>query len=286
MPTCTYCGGEIVFRRVGGVTTPIHLDGGCWKTAAPQSYPTALRFDHAHDICRRARCPICDALVFFIRHNGGSVWVNDLGWPWPKHDCFDQAPDCRSPLRILSERALQFPGSAGAVVTCVAFTPGVPGCTAVVTTPKAGSEQWIVNGVQNPQQLVGALVILSADRTMLVHADLGTLAISRRCPVCSVELSQQEFEAHMTNQHEAVRCTRCHVLITRAALEAHRHEHDREDRARKKPVRRIHPGARGPEPEPIPTGIQAEGQPCPRGHGSLRSWEGLPRCWACGWPYR
>ena len=139
MSTCKYCGGEIVFRRVEGVTTPIHLDGNCWKTATPQSYPTALRFEHAHDICRRTRCPKCDAKVFFIRHNGGSVWVNDLGWPWPKHDCFDQAPDCRSPLQILSEKALQFPGSAGAVVTWVAFTPGVTGCTAVVTTPEAGS---------------------------------------------------------------------------------------------------------------------------------------------------
>jgi hypothetical protein len=27
--------------------------------------------------------------VFFIRHNGGSVWVDPpLGWPWWKHGCF------------------------------------------------------------------------------------------------------------------------------------------------------------------------------------------------------
>jgi len=26
--------------------------------------------------------------VFFIRHNGGSVWVDPpLGWPWDKHGC-------------------------------------------------------------------------------------------------------------------------------------------------------------------------------------------------------
>jgi hypothetical protein len=25
---------------------------------------------------------------------------------------------------------------------------------------------------------------------------------------------------------------------------------------------------------------------CPRGHGRLRDWEGKPRCWKCGWPWK
>ena len=25
---------------------------------------------------------------------------------------------------------------------------------------------------------------------------------------------------------------------------------------------------------------------CPRGHGTLREWEGLPPCWDCGWPWK
>lgn len=25
---------------------------------------------------------------------------------------------------------------------------------------------------------------------------------------------------------------------------------------------------------------------CPRGHGNLREWEGVPRCWSCGWPWK
>lgn len=34
------------------------------------------------------RCPKCKAEVFFVRHNGGCVWLDPpLGWPWPKHDC-------------------------------------------------------------------------------------------------------------------------------------------------------------------------------------------------------
>jgi phage FluMu protein Com len=35
-------------------------------------------------------CPKCRRLVYFVRHNGGSVWLDELGQPWPKHPCYDQ----------------------------------------------------------------------------------------------------------------------------------------------------------------------------------------------------
>jgi len=31
--------------------------------------------------------------VYFVRHNGGSVWFDELGPPWPKHGCFDEHRD-------------------------------------------------------------------------------------------------------------------------------------------------------------------------------------------------
>src|ERR1700690_516570 len=52
------------------------------------------------DFTRPTSCPECGREVFFIRHNGGSVWVDPpLGWPWPKHACFDK-PD--EPTRTFS----------------------------------------------------------------------------------------------------------------------------------------------------------------------------------------
>lgn len=42
------------------------------------------------DFTRPTSCHICKADVFFIRHNGGSVWLDCLGSPWEKHGCFDQ----------------------------------------------------------------------------------------------------------------------------------------------------------------------------------------------------
>ena len=35
-------------------------------------------------------CPECSADVFFVRHNGGCAWFDDLGPPWPLHPCFAQ----------------------------------------------------------------------------------------------------------------------------------------------------------------------------------------------------
>ena len=45
-------------------------------------------YPNEEDFCRPTRCPECDADVFFVRHNGGSVWLDPpLGWPWYKHPC-------------------------------------------------------------------------------------------------------------------------------------------------------------------------------------------------------
>lgn len=72
------------------------ISPGGFSTAAPTR--TILnRMYQNDDLCRPTSCPICSAPVFFVRHNGGSVWFDDLGQPWPKHECF---PDCSSGVRL------------------------------------------------------------------------------------------------------------------------------------------------------------------------------------------
>ncbi|GAA1724596.1 hypothetical protein GCM10009766_00050 [Microcella frigidaquae] len=37
-----------------------------------------------------AMCPKCESPVYFIRpQNGGAVWFDELGKPWPKHPCME-----------------------------------------------------------------------------------------------------------------------------------------------------------------------------------------------------
>lgn len=91
MSRCWHCGGEIEFRYIDGRPTPIHLSGGWCQGDHGHSRvevtPSEYRFE---DVCRETTCPICRQGVYFFTHNGGSVWVDELGWPWPKHACFSR----------------------------------------------------------------------------------------------------------------------------------------------------------------------------------------------------
>lgn len=77
--TCQFCQGSIRFRTISGSIIPLH-DGDV-------RCPTAER-NGQPDVCWRTTCPICGAPVFFVRHNGGAVWFDELGKPWEKHGCF------------------------------------------------------------------------------------------------------------------------------------------------------------------------------------------------------
>lgn len=80
MSQCKYCGGTLEFRTVGG--RPIAFAGTC----SCETDPGAFR--EKESFCRPTKCPHCSRSVYFLRHNGGSVWLDEPGWSWPKHGCF------------------------------------------------------------------------------------------------------------------------------------------------------------------------------------------------------
>lgn len=82
MSICRYCGEEITFRYIDGILRPIHAYGMPCGERAPYSDDSLKRAVHT-------RCPRCSQMVWLVHHNGGKVWVDELGWPWPKHPCFD-----------------------------------------------------------------------------------------------------------------------------------------------------------------------------------------------------
>ena len=49
------------------------------------------------DTCHKTPCPYCGKIVYFVRHNNGSVWFDELGQPWDKHPCFLTNPEPSSP---------------------------------------------------------------------------------------------------------------------------------------------------------------------------------------------
>jgi hypothetical protein len=88
---CQFCGGEIIFRVIRGLITPIHL-------GEKDCEGRRLYRSDQEGIAHLTKCPRCLASVYFLRNNGGSIWLESLGWPWPKHGCFD---DPRTPSSIL-----------------------------------------------------------------------------------------------------------------------------------------------------------------------------------------
>lgn len=53
--------------------------------------PIDAVWNHGDSCCAPSVCKFCGATVFFVRHNGGSVFFDSLGWPWPKHACLVKA---------------------------------------------------------------------------------------------------------------------------------------------------------------------------------------------------
>lgn len=104
MPTCYNCGGEIEFRYMDGRPTPIHLDGQ-WcpgyraAPAEPKPFATATSYVNPN-----AYCPVCGVRVFFYQSpNGGRVFFDDVGWPWPKHPCTDNPRSQSGHVRSIAE---------------------------------------------------------------------------------------------------------------------------------------------------------------------------------------
>lgn len=83
MDVCSRCGGSLIFRNVNGHATPVHLSGGCRGSGGGRGR------DWSEDFCFATRCRQCRASVYLVRHNGGTVLLDDLGPPWPKHPCYD-----------------------------------------------------------------------------------------------------------------------------------------------------------------------------------------------------
>lgn len=100
MAKCKYCGGTITFRKVDGKIVPIHLTGGCstggyhgYRKPAKRLPAIANSIDEQPRsfLNPNARCPVCNENVFFFQcPNGGRVFFDDVGWPWPKHPCTDR----------------------------------------------------------------------------------------------------------------------------------------------------------------------------------------------------
>jgi len=219
MPTCKYCGEEIEFRYVNGRCVPIHPDGG-WQCSWSQDevvsieyLPATTRDWHHQDFTRPSHCPKCGANVFFIRHNGGSVWLDELGWPWPKHACFDQPNSATSEFARWSVKASGFENAKIGVITCV-HPPESSRLSDRMVEIKLGNGTKIgvfLQWMPADDSLTGALVCVSTENKLLLHEKHGEIAFHRLVEV-SIPPSQNAI----------VRCPRCNAFVIRKNMDKHK----------------------------------------------------------------
>lgn len=136
--------------------------GGSRSTVRTAELPTAgtrSTWD-CGDYCHPTRCPICGAYVFFVRYNGGSVWFDQLGKPWPKHACFDDDYYGGHLRDALTDQSGQNPLSVfGVVIETEVIEPGESGrivvrCSNGMLVDDTFDTEW------NLVHSVGALMIV------------------------------------------------------------------------------------------------------------------------------
>lgn len=113
MATCRRCGNPVEFRLVDGRCIPLHLNGSCIGGGVNGATDYSGYNLSPESTCFCTDCPKCGHKVFFIRHNGGSVWIDaPLGPPWFKHACFDAPSTTAARSNLVAEYKLVIPNVA------------------------------------------------------------------------------------------------------------------------------------------------------------------------------
>lgn len=170
--TCGWGGEGHLGSSVGFTGSPAD-PAGCYTDAR------GLAWLHAHDVCRPTSCPRCQRQVYFVRHNGGSVWFDELGWPWPIHPCFASGtrPDAgASALYGVHLSTNTTARVSAALLTLLGRTPnarlglvtrvsamGSSIRIAVVTTSDGDDREVVIEQNVEPSLLAGAIAAFTPD---------------------------------------------------------------------------------------------------------------------------
>ncbi len=178
MPSCNKCGEEIDLRYIDGRCIPIHQGGGwhCSEASdpdmtSPQDRPTGIR-DWAlrkETLCRQTICPECGQDVFFVRHNGGSIWVDGLGWPWPKHACFDKPTEPTHHFTLWSAKSLHLTNPKLGTITRMWNEPRFAEPLLEISLTDSSLVSLILRWTPSDASMLGELVILSREDSLLLH---------------------------------------------------------------------------------------------------------------------
>lgn len=180
MANCNKCGQHVTFRFIDGTRVPIHSGGG-WHCGSFSQATDLVRYTprsvewRNQDFTRPTRCPICGRDVFFVQHNRGSVWIDELGWPWPKHGCFDKQDEPTRYFSIWSAESSLLTNPELGIVTDVIGPANSPGCVIKLRLLTSSLVSLTLRSSPSKKAMLGSLVIISESDRCLLHRAYGRL---------------------------------------------------------------------------------------------------------------
>jgi hypothetical protein len=209
MATCRKCLSYGDFVTLGGrsfviCSNPLCGGGGSANASTVRAYKEYARSDDS--FCRPTTCPRCKINgVFFIRHNGGSVYMDPpLGKPWQVHGCFEKEKSGR--VKVAGDVSTR-QGSYGVVR---GSWPSYHKTTSFVELELEGRP--VLLRVKNTANFfVGKVVLYEKAKGMLTLADQGALSFRVlnetydggvfTCPFCKTSLTPDHFLEHLRMVH-------------------------------------------------------------------------------------
>lgn len=223
MPICSRCGEPIEFRYIDGRPTPLHLNGGGWTCSGYGGSAVTDYSGYQRDTescCYFTNCPECRDPVYFIRHNGGCVWIDPpLGWPWYKHPCMDKSNSGLRRTRTALGASISIPeGSTGEgfIIGIVKETETFDAkLFALINIETARDRSIILLLKNNAGFLVGRLVVYdqAGERVFLLESQIYSYRVIAqlrpqpskfgiRCPACGGTVSSQRLSRHLRKKHQ------------------------------------------------------------------------------------
>lgn len=129
-------GGDTGSGRLSGSewSRYVSADGRAWSRDAVNAATYTVP---------NARCPICNASVFFYQSPfGGRVFFDELGPPWPKHPCTDNGPLGRPRESTSSSAPAPTHFKTGSILDGMVFAP------VATHTPRSAYSHWNVSPYQ------------------------------------------------------------------------------------------------------------------------------------------
>ncbi|MCP5212994.1 MAG: hypothetical protein H6998_18920 [Hahellaceae bacterium] len=219
MSRCSRCGNPIEFRYVKGRCIPLHIKGGCNTPANSHVNDFSGKRTSDNSACFSTSCPVCGDEVFFISHNGGSVWLEaPLGPPWYRHGCFEKTAssttDDKSSLASTYSIDISSSKLSKSQILGVVKTTNVDShneFTEVVI--ETGKSEFIQILLKNKAGfLLGKLCVYNSSTETIWPVDepnyvfevfplQSNLLSQIDCPVCGAKVSLSDVEDHLMQEH-------------------------------------------------------------------------------------